>query len=88
MDNLIVMTPRAPGGLGNSPYGRGPLGGSAEILFFTGVRYFRQVEEAAFLPKAPTLPKVSALPEACAPRRRRPAKVKPAIEAARLEQQA
>ncbi len=67
MDNLIVMTPRTTGR-------REPVGGSAEILFFTGVRYFRQVEEAAFLPTAPV------------PRRRRSAKAK-ASEAARLEQQ-
>ena len=90
MDNLIVMTPRAPGGL--SPDRRGPLGGSAEILFFTGVRYFRQVDEAAFLPKPATLSKAAAvskaatLSKATAPRRRRPAKK--AIEAVRLEQQA
>ena len=57
MDNLIVMTPRAAGG-----YNRGPVGGSAEILFFTGVRYFRQVEDVACLPAAPN------------PRRRRSAK--------------
>ena len=76
MTNLIVMTPRAPLGTGPAPDRRGPVGGSAEILFFTGVRYFRQVEEAAFLPKASM------------PRQRRPAKVKKAMEAARFEQQA
>ena len=72
MDNLIVMTPRAPGGL--SPDRRGPLGGSAEILFFTGVRYFRQVDEAAFLPNAstpsttPTLSKAPTPSKPSAPR--------------------
>ncbi len=70
MDNLIDMMPRATG-----RHGRGPVGGSAEILFFTGVRYFRQVEEAAFLPVAPV------------PRRRRSLKAKKAVEAGRLEQQ-
>ena len=80
MNNLIVLTPRAPVGPGFAPDRGGPVGGSAEILFFTGVRYFRQVEESAFLPKA------SALSKASKPRRRCPAKVK-AIETARLEQQ-
>ena len=70
MDNLIVMTPRTA-----RRSGRGPVGGSAEILFFTGVRYFRQVEEAAFLPAAPV------------PRRRRSAKAKTTLGIVRLEQQ-
>ncbi len=83
MDNLIVMTARAAGG-----HARPPLGGSAEILFFTGVRYFRQVEESAFLPQAPALPQASALTKPRAPRRRRVDKVKSVAEVTRLEQQA
>ena len=87
MDNLIVMTARAAGG-----HGRAPVGGSAEILFFTGVRYFRQVEESAFLPQAsgqaPAQPTTVTPTKARAPRRRRVDRVAKAAEAARLEQQA
>ncbi len=71
MDNLIVMPrPATP------TLNRVPEGGSAAILFFTGVRYLRGVEAAAFLSPLPVTPIV--------PRRRRVKKV----AAARIEQSA
>ena len=66
MGDLIVLTPsRSSASLGLPPLG------SAEILFFTGVRYYRMTD---------------ALPECAAPkRRRRPTKVKTIAAAARPE---
>ena len=72
MDNLIVMPrPATP-----TSY-RLPEGGSAAILFFTGVRYLRHVDEAALRPPVSKAP--------VAPRRRRSDKAKK-ITASRAEQ--
>ena len=72
MDNLIVMPrPATP------TFYRLPEGGSAAILFFTGVRYLRHVDEGALRSPVPTAP--------AAPRRRRSDKVKKVI-ASRAEQ--
>jgi hypothetical protein len=68
VDNLIVMTrPAGPS------RGRAPDSGTADILFFTGVRYYREHE-------APVAPDVAA--------RRRSNKAKKAAELRRLERQA